>query len=52
MINIAGYEKMQALYAMNPESDSGKKEFHGINKSLTLKNTSFTYPSTTREVLK
>ncbi len=43
---------MQLLYAMNPEKDSGKKEFTGIKKSLTFKNVSFTYPSTTREVLK
>jgi ABC-type multidrug transport system fused ATPase/permease subunit len=52
LIHIAWYEKMQLLYAMNPEKDSGKKEFTGIKKSLTFKNVSFTYPSTTREVLK
>lgn len=43
---------MQLLYAMNPESDNGKGGFTGIKKSLTFKNVSFTYPSTTREVLK
>jgi len=42
---------MQLLYAMNPESDNGTQKFTGIKKSLTFKNVSFTYPSTTREVL-
>ncbi len=52
LIHIAGYEKMQLLYAMDPESDKGKVEFNGIKKSLTLKNVGFVYPSTTRQVLK
>jgi ABC-type multidrug transport system fused ATPase/permease subunit len=52
MIHIAGYEKMQALYQMNPETDTGKQEFKGIEKSLTFENVTFNYPSTTREVLK
>ena len=52
LIHIAGYEKIQLLFAMDPERDSGKKEFGGIRKSLTFNNFSFAYPSTTREVLK
>lgn len=52
LIHIAWYEKMQILYAMKSESDDGKIDFTGIKKSLTFKNVSFTYPSTTREVLK
>ncbi len=52
LLHIAGYEKMQLLYAMHPETDNGKAEFQGIKNSLTFNNTSFTYPSTTREVLK
>jgi hypothetical protein len=43
---------MQALYAMNPEKDSGKKEFKGIKKSLIFKDVGFIYPETTREVLR
>ncbi len=52
MIHIAWYEKMQALYAMHPETDNGKEEFKGIKKSLILQDLGFIYPSTTREVLK
>ena len=52
LIHIAGYEKIQLLFAMDPERDSGIKEFGGIKKSLTFNNFSFAYPSTTREVLK
>lgn len=52
LIHIAGYEKMQALYAMHPEKDSGKKEFKGIKKNLVFKDVRFIYPETTREVLK
>ena len=52
LIHIAWYEKMQLLYATDPEKDSGKSDFTGIRKSLTFKDVSFVYPSTTREVLK
>jgi ABC-type bacteriocin/lantibiotic exporter with double-glycine peptidase domain len=52
LIHIAGYEKMQKLYALEPETDSGKIEFKGIKKNLSFNNILFTYPSTTREVLK
>lgn len=52
LIHIAGYEKMQKLYTMHPESDNGKIIFSGIKKNLTLENVSFRYPSTSREVLK
>lgn len=52
LIHIAGYEKMQALYAMHPETDNGKEEFKGIKKLLTFDSVSFIYPSTTREVLR
>ena len=52
LIHIAGYEKMQVLYAMDPESDKGNIIFDGIKKSLTFENVSFIYPGTTREVLK
>lgn len=52
LIHIAGYEKIHLLYAMNPERDSGIKEFGGIKKSLTFNNFSFVYPNTSREVLK
>jgi ABC-type multidrug transport system fused ATPase/permease subunit len=52
LLHIAGYEKMQLLYTMSPEKDSWKSDFTGIKKSLTFKDVSFVYPSTTREVLK
>lgn len=38
MVHIAGYEKIQALYRMKPESDNGTDEFKGIKKSLTFEN--------------
>lgn len=52
LIHISGYEKMQLLYAMDPEKDTWKKKFSGIKKTLNFTNTTFHYPSTTREVLK
>ncbi len=52
LIHIAGYEKMQKLYEMKPESDHGTELFKGIKKSLIFENVWFAYPSTTREVLK
>lgn len=51
LLHIAGYEKMQQLFAMNPESDNGKVVFPWITESLTIENLSFSYPSTTRVVL-
>ncbi len=51
-ILIAKYGKMQELYTMLPETDNGNEKFTGIKDSLIFQNTSFTYPGTTREVLK
>lgn len=50
--NMANYKKWLALLDILSETDNGTKKFTGIKKSLTLENLSFTYPSTTREVLK
>jgi len=52
LLNIAGFEKMQALFEMKPETDKGSKEFGGISKSITYNGVSFIYPTTSREVLK
>ena len=38
LIHIAGYEKMQKLYEMKPESDHGTELFKGIKKSLIFEN--------------
>lgn len=51
LIDIAGFEKMQKLYAMDPETDKGTIDFPGVKESLRIENLSFSYPSTSREVL-
>ncbi len=52
LIHIAGYEKMQLLYAMEKERDNGENKFLGIKKNLRFNDISFSYPNTSRQVLK
>jgi ABC-type multidrug transport system fused ATPase/permease subunit len=50
MLNIAHYEKIEAVFAMENEKDDGKSTIKKI-KSIALKDVSFSYPSSDREVL-
>lgn len=50
--NMANYKKWLALLDTNSERDLGKNIFEWIKKSLIFKNVSFSYPGTSREVLK
>ncbi len=50
MLNIAHYEKIEAVFAMENEKDEGKNIIKKI-KSIVLKDVSFSYPSSDREVL-
>ena len=51
MINIAKYEKIEAIFAMSDEKDTWIKELKKIKNSIQFKNLSFSYPSSEREVL-
>jgi len=51
LINIAWFEKMQKLFDMENETNNGTRDFEWIQKSIVFKDVSFTYPSTSREVL-
>lgn len=51
LINIADYEKAEAIFNMDNEMDTGKLSFHRIEQSITFKNVSFCYPSNNRVVL-
>ncbi|NRH20530.1 ABC transporter ATP-binding protein [Candidatus Gracilibacteria bacterium] len=51
MLNIAHYEKIEAIFAMDNEKNNGKKILEEISKSIQFKNISFSYPSSDREVL-
>ena len=50
MLNIAHYEKIEEVFAMDNEKDTGKKTLKKV-ESIQLKNLSFSYPGTDREVL-
>ncbi len=51
MVNIAHYEKVELLFAMDDEKDSGTKILKKIKNTVTFQNISFSYPSTEREIL-
>lgn len=50
MLNIAHYEKIEEVFAMDNEKDTGKKTLKKV-ESIQLENISFSYPGTDREVL-
>ncbi len=51
MMNIAHYEKVQLLFDMDNEKDTGKKVLDRIDKSISFKNLFFSYPGSEREIL-
>ncbi len=51
MLNIAHYEKIEVIFSMKNEKDTGKKNLSKIQSSITFQNVSFSYPSNNREVL-
>lgn len=51
MTNIAHYEKVEAMFAMENEQDTGKKQLKHISKNISFSGVSFCYPSIEREVL-
>ncbi len=51
MINIAHYEKIEAIFTMNNEKDTWSKKLTKIKNSIQFQNLSFSYPSSEREVL-
>lgn len=51
MLNIAHYEKVEAIFAMANEENNGDKILTTVSESLQFKNLSFSYPSSDREVL-
>jgi ABC-type multidrug transport system fused ATPase/permease subunit len=51
MRDIAYYEQAKIVFAMDSETDTGKKILSKIEKSITFNNLSFAYPSSPREVL-
>ena len=50
MLNIAHYEKIEAVFEMDNEKDSGKIDIKKI-ESIVFENVFFSYPNTDREVL-
>lgn len=51
MVNIAHYEKVELLFSMDNEKDTGENVLKTIKKSITFKNLFFSYPSSEREIL-
>lgn len=51
MLNIAHYEKIEAIFAMSNEKDTWIQELKKIKNSIQFENLSFSYPSSEREVL-
>jgi ABC-type multidrug transport system fused ATPase/permease subunit len=51
MLNIAHYEKIEAIFAMKNEKNEGTKTLTKIKNGITFQNLSFSYPSSAREVL-
>ena len=51
MLNIAHYEKVDALFSMENEKDTWIKKLIKIKESIQFRNVSFSYPSNNREVL-
>jgi ATP-binding cassette, subfamily B, putative efflux pump len=52
MQSFAKFEDLQETIAQDKEIDMGKKLLKWIEKSIRFENLSFSYPNTTREVLK
>ena len=51
MLNIAHYEKIEAIFAMDNEKNNGKNILQWVSKSIQFKDISFSYPSSDRRVL-
>jgi ABC-type multidrug transport system fused ATPase/permease subunit len=51
MLNIAHYEKIEAIFAMKNEKNEGSKKLSKIKNNITFENLSFAYPSSERQVL-
>ncbi len=51
MLNIAHYEKIEAIFEMSNEKDTWGKKLTKIKKSIQFESLSFSYPSSEREVL-
>lgn len=51
MINIAHYEKMEAVFLMADEKNTGTIELQTMKKNIHFEKVSFAYPSSPREVL-
>jgi ABC-type multidrug transport system fused ATPase/permease subunit len=51
MLNIAHYEKVEDIFSLSNEKDTGKTILKSIKKSISFENLSFSYPSNDREVL-
>lgn len=51
MLNIAHYEKIEAIFAMKNEKNEGSKKLSKIKNKITFENLSFAYPSSERQVL-
>lgn len=51
MLNIAHYEKIEAIFAMSNEKNTGKEILLGVSKTIQFQNLTFSYPSSEREVL-
>ena len=51
MINIAHYEKIESIFTMENEQDTGNKELTKLENNITFDWVSFIYPWTKRSVL-
>ncbi len=51
MLNIAHYEKIETIFGMENEKNTGKNILPWVLKTITFENLSFSYPSSDREVL-
>jgi ABC-type bacteriocin/lantibiotic exporter with double-glycine peptidase domain len=51
MINIAHYEKMEAVFLMADEKNTGTLPMKSLMKNIRFEQVSFAYPSSSREVL-
>lgn len=51
MLNIAHFEKVEALFSHSDEKDAWKNILTSMKKNISFENLSFSYPSNEREVL-
>ncbi|MBP9779210.1 ABC transporter ATP-binding protein [Candidatus Gracilibacteria bacterium] len=51
MLNIAHFEKVEALFSFSDEKDTGKSILTSMKKNISFEDLSFSYPSNEREVL-